>query len=183
MINSKTQDPDLVKAITANSRLSSLINEPLGLNNVSITCNIHTAIEGLIDYSKRTGQVVHKLKSNYEAFELVNKKIDDGFEAVNKKFEAIDEKFKAVDARFEAMDKKIDDGFKAVNKKFEAIDEKFKAVDARFEAMDKKIDDGFNEMKIYLGNMQNNLSKSLITALTQTFSNSNNGSFQMVDAK
>ena len=151
MINSKTQDPDLVKAITANSRLSSLINEPLGLNNVSITCNIHTAIEGLIDYSKRTGQVVHKLKSNYEAFELVNKKIDDGFEAVNEKFEAIDEKFKAVDARFEAMD--------------------------------KKIDDGFNEMKIYLGNMQNNLSKSLITALTQTFSNSNNGSFQMVDAK
>jgi len=59
----------------------------------------------------------------------------------------------------------------------------FKAIDEKFVAMDKKIDDGFNEMKIYIANMQNNLSESLVATLIQTISNNNNILFKMMAAK
>ena len=72
-------------------------------------------------------------------FQIMDEKMDKGFEAINERFEVVNEKFEAINERFEVVNEK----FEVVNEKFEALNEKVDTIDIKVDeiALNRKKDD------------------------------------------
>ena len=57
------------------------------------------------------------------------RRMEQGFEVIDRRFEAIDQRFEAIDRRFEAMDRR-----------FEAIDQRLEVMERRFDRMEQRVD-------------------------------------------
>lgn len=63
-------------------------------------------------------------------------RMNQGFEAVDKRFEAVDKRFESIDKRFDSIDKR----FETIDKRFEAMDKRFDKIDQRIDVLEMHID-------------------------------------------
>jgi exonuclease VII large subunit len=70
-----------------------------------------------------------RFKAVDERFAMLEKSIDERFEAVDKRFETIDKRFEAIDKRFESLEQRLD-------KRFESLEQRF---GKRFESLENQV--------------------------------------------
>jgi hypothetical protein len=80
----------------------------------------------------------------------LEKKVDDGFEEMNKRFEEVDKRFEEVNKRFEEVDKRFD----AVDKRFDRTDKRIDGLEqemrAGFEKLEKEMRAGFHNVQVHI---------------------------------
>lgn len=59
----------------------------------------------------------------------LGRRMEQGFEAIDRRFEIIDRRFEAIEHRFEAVDQR-----------FEAMDQRFEALERRFDRMEQRVE-------------------------------------------
>jgi uncharacterized coiled-coil protein SlyX len=92
-----------------------------------------TAIEERVAFLEgRVNEQSQRIDGIREAVASLERRMDAGFEAIDRRFEAIDRRFEAIDRRFETIDRR-----------FEAIDRRFEAIEQRFVSLDAKLDTRF----------------------------------------
>ena len=64
------------------------------------------------------------------------RRMEQGFEVIDRRFEAIDQRFEAIDQRFEAIDRR----FEAMDRRFEAIDQRLEVMERRFDRIEQRVD-------------------------------------------
>ena len=80
-----------------------------------------TAIEERVAFLEgRVNEQSQRIDGIREAVASLERRMDAGFEAIDRRFEAIDRRFEAIDRRFETIDRR-----------FEAIDHRFDALEAK----------------------------------------------------
>ena len=66
----------------------------------------------------------------------LGRRMEQGFEAIDRRFEAIDRRFEAMERRFEAIDQR----FEAMERRFEAMEGRFDRMEQRFEQRLDRLD-------------------------------------------
>jgi len=73
-------------------------------------------------------------------------RVDERFEAVDRRFDAVDERFEAIDRRFDT----IDERFEGVGKQFQGINQRFDTVEFIIKDFKEETSMRFNEIEIIL---------------------------------
>ena len=98
---------------------------------------------------------------------LMNLKIEDGFQKIDYRFQKIDERFQDIDYRFQEIDERfqnIDVRFQNIDDRFQKIDDRFQNIDERFQNIDGKlqeIEDRFQVIDIRIQKMDNRLDRKI----------------------
>jgi chaperonin cofactor prefoldin len=85
-----------------------------------------------------------RFKAVDERFAMLEKSIDERFEAVDKRFETIDKRFEAIDKRFEAIDKRFESLEQRFDKRFESLEQR---LDKRFESLEQRFGKRFESLE------------------------------------
>jgi chaperonin cofactor prefoldin len=94
-----------------------------------------------------------RFKAVDERFAMLEKSIDERFEAVDKRFETIDKRFEAIDKRFESLEQRLDKRFESIDKRFESLDKRFESLEQRFGKRFESLENQVSTLAFFLFTM------------------------------